>query len=507
METKKGFLVNKTVQDKYYFDIAVCNGVICDYCKEFYDYYQTLSANDRIDLDNYFKDFKDDNIEDPKVEKLLYGFCQGKIDIKRHLVPIIYTEKEDINGNKYGEEYLTDFIFPIPKELSGNFNIDKERKVNNVYQGVKKNNVEPIKNIIYYPCGKDSKEYLIFKIRSGRRFYTNNKDSYRAYDLFNTYEASCKADEYNPVLAIKKTDLTRYRICMSLDYVHENMNRMDVALIENGYANQNDINAYERRNNISDGIRTRVRKLYNLNNFKDEDLLYKVEESRKNSNLLDLMNKIEAILLMIKDINEILYKDLNDKYKSIIGSNQYRGMGKDQELQNLYNSIKNISFLPEYARQIIDLLNKYIDRIINDVNNGVYPKMNLQALTRIHDDIIKVENKHPLSNVKEINDRMNMLYFLFLYTNKEQYLISEDTSYTDCHFYKEIVTSYINDNVTGIINVIQRLIDSNVITNNQELVYHTGCFYKPDATTLANLLDLVRDVKISEVNKAKELIK
>jgi len=507
METRKGFLVNKNVQDKYYFDISVCNGVICDYSKEFYDFYQSISKDEREALDNFFKDYNGSEIDDTKIKEILLRFCKDKIALKNHLIPIIYEERVDINGNKYGIEYLTDYPFPIPKSLSGDFNLFRVKEISNVYQGVKTNVSNPSKSVIYYACGKDSKQYLIFKNRTGRKFYTNNRDDYKIYSLFDNYDDSCHANEVNPTLGIKKTELNRYRICMSIDYVHDNMNRMDVALIENGFANQNDIDKYEKRNYINNGIISKVRKSYNLNAFKDEDLLSKVEEKKNNSNLLDLMNKIEAQLLMIKDINDILFKDLNEKYHNIIGSNTYRGKGKEEELQIFYNSINNISFLPEYTRQIVDLLDKYTNRIMNDINNDVYPKIYLQALTKMHDDLINIENKHPLPDVKAINDRINFLYFLFLYTNKEQYMIQEDKSYTETPFYKEISSSYIGDNIVGIINIIQRMIESGVINNNQELIYHANCFYKPESTTLANLLDLVRETKINEINKAKELIK
>ena len=50
MEARKGYLVVLDKQKKINFDISICDGRICDDSKEFYDYYQKLTIEDRITI-------------------------------------------------------------------------------------------------------------------------------------------------------------------------------------------------------------------------------------------------------------------------------------------------------------------------------------------------------------------------------------------------------------------------------------------------------------------------
>ena len=96
---------------------------------------------------------------------------------------------------------------------------------------------------------------------------------------------------------------------------------------------------------------------------------------------------------------------------------------------------------------------------------------------------------------------------MYLYINKNRYIIPEETSYLDTPFYNEISSSYIKNNVKGIINVIQALINLDVIVQDEAITRHANVFYMPESTTLANLLDFIREINIKELEKAKELIK
>ena len=504
MEARKGYLVVLDKQKKINFDISICDGRVCDDSKEFYDYYQKLTIEDRKIIDKCFSNIEESKINDPKAKELLFNFCKNKITNYRKVIPVIYNETVDTEGNKYGCVLVRHYAFPIPKEIRGSFELIGGKKINNVYRrskSIKYDEPKPT-NPIFYPHGRSIGDLTIkFIDKNHKKYYTSSFGTKKTHELYSSSNGVYAAG-YSPAYYVVRTNLNRYKISMSLEFVHDNMNRMEVVLLENGFANQKEIDHY-----MYDTPYTLD--YYRLNAFKDDDLANQENMDKKNSDVLDLINKIEATLLRIKEINENLYNQLNDEYNRLIGSNDYKTINKEKQLNQFYNSIKDKQFLSDSPEASIIILDRYIDRIINDLKNGLNPNIYLPYLTRLHDEIISYQKRYPLADIKIINERMNMLYFLFLYANKNQFNIPEDTSYTSIPFYKEItINTYIKDNIVGILNVIQKLLDMRIIEENDMIMYHkVDCFYKPETTNLPHLLDFISDINIKDINDTKELIK
>lgn len=490
MEIKKGYLVKVDNQRKITFDISLCDGNICDDSKEFYDYFQTLTESEKTSIESCLNDLGDGPIKDLEVIDLLFRFCKEKINGYNVSLPILYEEKIDEKGNKYGSEIKTGFAFPIPKTLTGYFKPIGKKDVTAFSYNNKK---------IFYHHGREMANFtVVFIDKKKKKYYTGITESKRTY--YSLYERKDDAPSLytKPKYNIGSVDITRFKIRMSLDFVHDNVNRAEVFLIDNGYANDLEVTGYKHTAN-----REKIVTLYRENNFIDEHAANANVKTKRNSDILTLMNNIDACLSIIKDINKELYDELYSNYQTIIGTNDVNKSKIENELQIFYNSIRSSSVFPSSSREAIVILDNYIIKTVNSINGNTYPNVYLPTLTKIHDDIIKKEDEYPLVDVKTLNERMNLLYFLYLYINKDMYNVT-DPKLEESSFYRDINHSYISSNITGIINAIKLLIDNDLIDRDAALIYHMGIFYKPNEVDLKALLVFIHDLNLKDTNKVKE---
>lgn len=487
MEIKKGYLVKVDNQRKITFDISLCDGGVCDDSKEFYDFFRNLTNGEQLTIENCLRNLDDKEIEDPKVIDLLFKFCKEKITGYNVSLPILYEEKIDEKGNKYGSEIKTDFAFPIPKTLTGSFIPVGKKDVKAFSHNDRK---------IFYHHGREMAYFtVVFIDKNKKKYYTGTTDAKKNY--YSLYE---QKEDARPKFNIEKVEITRFRIRMSLDFVHDNVNRKEVFLVDNGYANDLEVTGYKHTAN-----REKIVTLYRENNFIDENAAHSNVKTKRNSDILTLMNNIEACLSIIKDINKELYDELYSNYQTIIGTNEVDKSKIENKLQIFYNSIRSSPVFPSSSKEAIVIFDNYISKIVNSINGNTYPNVYLPTLTKIHDDIIKKENEYPLVDVKTLNERMNLLYFLYLYINKDMYNVN-DPKLEESSFYRDINHSYISSNITGIINAIKLLIDNDLIDRDAALIYHMGIFYKPNEVDLKALLVFIHDLNLKDTNKVKEYI-
>lgn len=505
MSYKKGHLVKMDEQKKLFFNISICDGKVCNDSPEFYNYYQKLSSDKQEIIDKFFRNIDKEDINDPKFNELLLDFCKDKRINFRNTIPIIFEEQTDELGNTYGHEIRRNYIFPIPKDMKSEFQVVNSKEINNTFICYYTNRNDSLKNTIFYARGRNLINFGVrFVDKNGKAYYSSDRVYSR--NTYFLYDSMRKNILSNEDCRVERSKVVRYSIGMSLKFIHDNVHRMDVALIDDGYANNLEISDYNE-SGIAYHNLLAVASYAQSNVFKDPDLVYNNNNKKNNSEFLNLINKIESCLLMIKDINIDLYNELNTKYQSITGNSTYN-KNIEKELDDFYKEINETSILPENSEDAIKLLDSYIENIINGMRSNTYnSEIYLYILTRIHDDIIRNTNNYKVSDITLLNDRMNIIYLLFLYVNKNKYFIPENTSYVDCQFYKDIAFSYIGSNVLGIINAIKLFLNNDIFERNEVLSYHAALFYKSEDTTLPKLLDLIRDLKFIELDKVRELIK
>ena len=341
-------------------------------------------------MDNYFKS-PDEDIKDNRVCEILFKFCRDKVMKNITGYPILYKEFRDSKGNRYGTENLTEYPFPIPK-TSGKYSV-RVIKTIKAYKGASSCKTDP--HLIFYRHGIDRQCYPKFtsNVLKGRVFYTNHKGD-GGCNLFNSYHDSINSDT----------------ITASYVFVHDNMNRIDVALFDNGYANEQDVQRYYKKENFNGGIRRKVNSLFERNSYKDVNLLWTTEKEKENSRILDLINNIESLLLTIKNINVDLYNKLNTKYQGVINNNDIKETDNEKELEEFYKELQSYMNVSNDADKTIEFLNNYINKLLDDVINKRFSNISIDYLTGLHDDILKNEESYSVRTIRDIN-----IFLVFIY--------------------------------------------------------------------------------------------
>ncbi len=481
---KKGILVVKDKIKEISFDVSICDGEICDDSKEFFDYFMTLPNESMIVLEDYFNNRPTDEDE---VNRLLQEFCKNKAVVLKGY-PVIYREITDIYGNKYGKEIWRNRVFPIPSEITNSFSFkEKEVVSNNVYHGTSKINSSSIFRI----NGRDRQFYITLKDANNEEYFTNDRNIVSEYSLFRTYADSFEAEK--TIGKIKKTSITRYKVVMKLDFVHKNANRLEVALMDKGYANEKEVNDYEKRENSFIGsINSKIVSYSELNNLGEIEKASSIK-GKDTSDLLTLINNLEVLLTTIKVVNTNLYNELYEEYQKLINEESNAQKDAYEKLTKFYEDLKSKLILSSNGDSAIEHLDGIISKCLDDINNGRFLSINLSYITELHGDFLRNENNYGIRYIQKINSRFNYLYFLYLYCNK------------DNHDLREINDSYIPNSVKGILNVCFALYERKAIKYNHEKIDSSD--FNIDHGTVFDLIDIINNIEIVNISTAKQLIK
>ena len=492
MELKTGFLVTKKERDKKYFDIAVCDGRICDYCGDFYKFFKLLPNEEQELLNNFFSNFNG-YFHDADVNRILFKYVDSKRNIKEGY-PVIYADVTDIDGNKYGQEYLTEKYFPIPTETTGIFYLNESKQIKNAFRD------EDTGEHIYRFHGIDKEFSPKYKGKNGHVYHSGMYMRNRyTDDMFYVYPDIEHRETGND--ALKKGKLICYHIEMYYNYSHDNMNRIEVILVPYGYANQKEKYNYAEKcstahdEEVMNKRAKEINGMYVLNNIKDKDLISKTIEEKKNSAMLTLINNIEFSLATIKDIDNDLYQEFYDRYQEIIKKGTLAPTNKFESLGNLYKEIQDSISIGSDKERNISFFNKYIDKLFDDVKNEKYINISLEYLTYLHELLINNENNYEIDYIQQMNLRLNVLYFFYLYMNRDHIII------------KKIEGSYIKDNIVGILNTIRKLVELGVIEKSDYLYQHADLLYNASNASLDDLLQLTSNIDFKDWDNVKELTK
>ena len=505
MEIKKGYLINKDTQRKYYVNISICDGMICDDSKEFYEFYRNLPSNEQKIIKDAFQD-ENAILSKQEARDILLRYCKGKFskgkNVFNHPFEIFYEEKTDIDGNKYGIEILTSDVFPIPEKINGDTSVVKKGLTRHTFCDVRKESLEKGKCNIFYFRGYDHKGFLTFSDRNHNKYYScvgssKNLTTITEFNLYNTFKDSCHEECVAAV--IRRSEVKRYRICVSLNFIHNNTNRLDEPLIEVGYANEKEVHSYQMIQRNYGTLRDKVNRLNNLNNIKDDNLFFEDDGSRKNSSLLELINEVESLLMKLSNINGDVYNSLKYEYDSIISENNLAETDKYKELEEFRERVKSNMVISTDGDMAITFLNNYICQIVEDFKKLGFTNIPLEYLTEIHREYLKNEKGYSIQCIQKINNRFNLLYLLYLYCNRISGFNTE-----------KVEKSYIKSSIRGLVNTIQALmnvgvIDPNALTPNAANAY--SLLIGQPEIELNWLLEFICGVELKDLEKVKEYIK
>ncbi len=476
MELKKGILVLKNKLNDISFKVVMCDGRVCELSGDFYKFYMSLASDSQLLINNYFNGDRKNIKEVLSLLDVYCKFINVTIDCKGY--PILYEELTDADGNKYGKEYITDRLFPIHTKFAvSDIKVTKPKEIKNMFQGKEDSK-------LYRIVGIDKKRYYVFSDLKHRKYYTNDLGKQVKYDLFKTYSESCEGEHL--IDKIEKVNVKEFTVSLPLSFVHNNANRVEVALIEKGYANEDERSRYVSKDQFAYGIRRKVKKLFTFNNLKEIEYQ---SSGMKTSNLTSLINEIEGLLNRIKDINETLYNEANKRYQTIISSEPNIQTNVYGELEDFYNSLKETINLSIDGEEANEFLVGYINILIDNMANEIYSNIDHPYVTDLHTRFIMNEDKYGISNVQKINTKFNYLYFFYLYNNRDNYNS------------KEIGNSYIGTCVQGIFNIIEGLTRANIIGCSIDITNYNS------SLSLDDLLTIIKNIELYDISIAKQLIK
>ena len=296
------------------------------------------------------------NINNPDIFTLFYQISSTSKEL-------IFEIVEDINGNFYGKELITNCLFPIL--TSNNFNC--------MLKWILKNNlvsIEDYKITLTNPNLKEATRYLL--------------------DI---------PEHQNSLKLANQNEVT--------DYLNQ---------FKKGFRHDHKLIKFQEQ----------MQKLANQNIYSQEIALKKpkIIQKLKPSQETIIMENIEFLLLKLKKENSTSYELLNQEYQNILNSANTLTTTPLvlQTLISLEAKIESCFF--NQKRNIISLLD-YINKLVLEYLNQKETKLTFQDIFKLNDLFIKQKGEYSLVNQRLFQRNISILYFFELYEQKDNLDIEE----------------------------------------------------------------------------------
>ena len=323
-----------------------------------YEDFVPLSIKDKL---NYYS-FNRRNAEgtltinNPDIFTLFYQISSTSKEL-------IFEIVEDINGNFYGKELITNCLFPIVS--TNNFNC--------LLKWTLKNNLVSIENCkitLTNPNLKETTRYLL--------------------DI---------PEHQNSLKPANQNEVT--------DYLNQ---------FKKGFRHDHKLIKFQEQ----------MQKLANQNIYSQEIALKKpkIIQKLKPSQETIIMENIEFLLLKLKKENSTSYELLNQEYQNILNSANTLTTTPLvlQTLISLEAKIESCFF--NQKRNIISLLD-YINKLVLEYLNQKETKLTFQDIFKLNDLFIKQKGEYSLVNQRLFQRNISILYFFELYEQKDNLDIEE----------------------------------------------------------------------------------
>ena len=317
-----------------------------------YEDFVPLSIKDKL---NYysFRKRNDDGIltiNNPDIFNLFYQISSTSKEL-------IFEIVEDINGNFYGKELITNCLFPIVS--TNNFNcLLKWTLKNNLVS------IEDYKITLTNPNLKEATRYLL--------------------DI---------PEHRNSLKLANQNEVT--------DYLNQ---------FKKGFRHEQKLIKFQEQ----------MQRLANQNIYSQEITLKepKIMRKLKPSQETIIMENIEFLLLKLKKENSTSYELLNQEYQNILNSANTLTTTPLvlQTLISLEAKIEACFF--NQRRNIISLLD-YINKLVLEYLNQKKTNLTFQDIFKLNDLFIKQKGEYSLVNQRLFQRNISILYFFELYEQKD----------------------------------------------------------------------------------------
>ncbi len=401
------------------YNLYFCNGkyIDCDqHLKPFYN------RNDVKKFDILIKTIMDNKLRiNNEVLNILKDILKEKVISYNMHENIIFELIEDQKGNLYGKELSTGLIFPIADNKKNEILDASIQQWNFMGQ-------------IDFQDHGDYKYYHNDPNVSSSHYYDSNGNCLIQLSLHFDDWYECNLAKSRSTLDCKK--ISGYRLkfyCKTLPY-HNNCLRGDVFIVNDGYANEMEIDEYKKYHMVKGFFRRSIAKNYQsifhslakCNIFKEEIIPKKeiIKEKEKIDDEAIILEEIELLLIKLKNYNIELYNKYQSEYNELLDSSNKRIKLVSFSKQNLEKLKAEISLCFLYnhddGMNIIDYLSnlkkKYLLNIINGETNKT--KVSLMDLDKIMDLFLKTQDEYDVLTRRMIIRNFACIYLFELYENK-----------------------------------------------------------------------------------------
>ena len=392
-------------------------------------------------------------------------------------ISILYELITSENGDLYGKELLTGFVFPIVN----NDKIEYKLSISNVKNAVLSDDGELLfvktrdkyyHNHKDYRCLNYSHQHMIYFIESINSFTDRNKKKF--------YPINLTVYSLKPII-----------------HPFENLSLCDSIIFNHKVANKNELEEYTEKfkglfkKNSKKAFIESITKQYNKNIFnseiKEKEPIQEEKKEKIEKDKLTLkLENIEYLLAKLKRKDNTSYETCLKEYNNLINSETEILTLTPITLESLTILEGKIEFCLNYSKNknIFDLLddlkNEYLDNFQNKEDRTT--KLALTEIDKLYELFSKARKEYSLKDQTKILKDIAFLYIM-------ETIEDNDIDITD------LENSYFSDHLKYIMMVILSLIDDNTIKDNIFINLE-------DELNIQNIYNIIKNIEFKN-NKQK----
>lgn len=381
---------------------------------------------------------------------------------------VIFELLKDKNGNFYGKEVFTNRIFPLfdyQKNLNSCYKLFIPSGINTDYKLISSNSLDfsnmlEVKSMVTLDSYVNPNVVLKYKEDLKEKEVLETNQEIEPFELIQVEEdiAEVSFKFYQFISKIKHKKI-----------IKEQKTRLEQKRRAEVDKRRNEI---ESKKKIEEGkkvFKQKIHDLADMNTFKEDFEFANTQireflEISENKTLFTdreqpsveiiLMDKIELSLNTLKQIDEKLYKNYLENYRSLIKNNNLSKFSLttllgDIDIHTIIGKTKALDVL----ESLDNLKSEYIENLLTDnLENNTFTFFNLN---RIHEFVLKNKNSYEILSLRKIMKNLSLLYIIEVYSQKVTITL------------EELENSYFADTLQTIVLILKAMKEAGIIEYNQ----------------------------------------